>query len=165
MLWRLVNFLTASRRLRQRGLFRFWDGRRWRYADPFKCWREINNHEKLNMESMADDIDAGNEPETSIALNAVCEVFGVERWSDKTRRGLTDSELLNLLADFQEFLELLKKSGSPGPTSSEVSATFQSSTSPELPDEATKPLSDSGSAPSESNSASPTEPSAASVPG
>jgi len=163
MLWRLVNFLTASRRLRQRGLFRFWDGARWRYADPFKAWREICNHEKLNLEDMAEAIDKGDEPETSIALEVVCQVFGVERWSQQTHRGLTDSELLNLLGDFQEFLEALKKNGNPGPISSPPTAS-ESSTGPAVPDAATSFSSAFGYASSEPSSASPTAPSAASVP-
>lgn len=163
MLRRLVQYLTASRRLRQRGLFSFWDGSRQRYADPFKVWREIASNPDLNLEEMAEDIDKGEEPATSIAIKAVCQAFGVERWSDESHRGLTDWELLNLLGDFQGYLELLKKSGSLGPTSSPAMDS-ESSTSPAGQDAATSFSSAFGYASSEPSSASPTAPSAASAP-
>lgn len=163
MLRRLVQYLTASRRLRQRGLFSFWDGSRTRYADPFKVWREIANHQDLNLESMADEIDRGAEPETSIAVTVICQAFAVERWSDETHRGLTDSELLNLLADFQAHLEALKKNGSPGPILSPATGS-ESSTGQVDQVAATNFSSASGYASSEPSSASPTAPSAASGP-
>lgn len=146
MQW-LRNFL--DRRLHRRGLFRYHDGRHWRYGDPFLMWRRLHNHSKCNLETMAPELDDGNEPEASIVLDAICEVFGVQRWDEESKTGLIDWELIGLLAQLNGFLNDLKKNTSPGQILSEPMDS-ESSISPAPPAEATNSSSDSGNVPIES---------------
>lgn len=145
MQW-LRNLL--DRRQRRRGLFRYHDGRRWRYGDPFLIWRRLQNHEKCNLETMAPELDEGKEPESTIVLEAIAEVFGVQRWNDETCTGLIDWELVALLSQLDEFLEGLKKNINPGPISSPPMES-ESSISPVPPGDPMNSSSDSGSVPIE----------------
>ncbi len=147
MQW-LRDFL--DRRLHQRGLFRYHDGRRWRHGDPFLIWRRLHNHPKCNLETMAPELDEGKEPGATIVLDAICQVFDVQRWDDHGKSGLIDWELIGLLAQLDAFLDDLKKNTSPGPISSEPTES-ESSISPAPPDEVTSSSSDSGSVPIESS--------------
>lgn len=118
MFRRLRNWWSDRRIKNQRGLFRYHDGERWRYADPFATWRSIINHSRFSIETMALEVDRGGEPETTICIEAMCEVFGVERWDKATNRGLTDWQILSLLDQFDRYLTSVKKNSSTGPTSS-----------------------------------------------
>lgn len=148
-----------ARRLAGRGLFRYVDGYGHAvYGDPFRIWRELSNHPQLNLEAMADEIDQGAHEETTIAVNAVCDVFHVHRWNGTD--GLTDEELLRLLASMIDWLNAVKKNSSPGLTSSLPMASA-SSKAPAVPAEPTNPPSDSGST---ATASTPARPSASSVP-
>jgi len=116
-----------------RALFSYWDGTRWRYTDPFLAWRRLDNHKTLSLDAMAPLADAGKEPETTIMVEALCEVFDVRRWDEATTTGLTDWQVLNLLVELEGYFEGLKKSINPGPTSPEPTDSA-SSTPPEDPD-------------------------------
>ena len=76
-------------------------------------------HPKFNLETMGDLVEHGAEPETTIAAEAICEVFGVTRWDDRAKTGLIDWELIALMDQFHQHLEALKKKPSPGPISPE----------------------------------------------
>lgn len=138
------------RRMRGRALFCFWDGQRQRYADPFRTLRALDHHGEMNLTAMADLVDKGVEPESTVVINGVAEVFGVTRWDEASGTGLTDWEITGLLSDFLAYLESLKKNGNPGPISSEPTDS-PSSTGPDSPGEPTNPPSACGSAPNESN--------------
>jgi hypothetical protein len=99
-------------------LLRYWAGDGWRYGDPFAIYRKLWNHPELNIEAQAPLVDAGQEPETTIFVTALAEVFGVERWDPETRRGLTDWEILDCFQQLNEYMLALKKNTSGWPTSS-----------------------------------------------
>jgi hypothetical protein len=149
MLLRILSWLT-SRRLGSRRLFRYWDGRRWRYGDPFLLWRAIMNHPTVHFENALPLVDDGVEPETSQVVVALYEIFAVEPWDEHRRTGLTQWEILAVLGAFNLYLELLKKSTSPGPTSSPATASTPVAASAESPAPAPSSSWDSGSMPSES---------------
>jgi hypothetical protein len=158
MRW-LWNRITAYFFRRRRQTFRFFDGQRWRRGDPFRIWRALENHDRLDMESMHQDVDAGVEPACTIAMEAICEVFEVERYNSETGRGMLDWELSNMLAMFIYYISDLKKKQSPGsmpssPTGSECS------TSPEPPEKTGNSSADSYSTPREQKSEPAIEPSA-----
>lgn len=110
--------LTGRAALQRRGLLPFFDGIRQRWADPFLVWRALYNHPVVNLEKHGAAADEGSEPETTEYIKAIVEVFGVQRWDDVTRTGLTDWEILHLIPQLSSHLVALKKNTSPGPTSS-----------------------------------------------
>lgn len=111
----LLAWLPCRRRERRRLLLSYWDGEHTRRADPFRLWRQLMNHPRANLVDMAPLVDQGHEPETTIVIEALAEVFAVKRWNGEF--GLTDWEILNLLGALDEFLVALKKNTSPGPIS------------------------------------------------
>lgn len=155
--------MLAWRRTRHRALFAYWDGTRTRYADPFLLWRGILNHPKFNIETMPAFVDAGQEPETSICLAALRDVFSVEAWDDSRKCGLTTWETLNLLTSLVTYLEALKKNIGPIPIlSAPMGSKFPglpASDAAVAPD-ATSCSSASGSTPSDPKLDLPIEPSA-----
>ena len=159
MFRKLRNWWSDRKIKNQRGLFRYHDGERWRYSDPFAVWRSILNHPTFNIETMAHEIDAGAEPETTICIEAMCEVFDLKRWDKYSNTGLTDWQVLAILDQFDGYLTSVKKNFNRGQTSSAPTAS-ESSTSPVPPEPTTKPLSDSTFAETEPISDGGTSPSA-----
>jgi len=143
MLIQWLKTFRERRRLGQRGLFRYHDGQRTRWGDPFLLWRALINHEKLDLASMGELADTGQEPATTIVVEACCEVFGVKRWSDATQAGLTDWEVLDLLDQLDKYLQGLKKNSNRTLISSEPTAE-PPSTSAASPAETTSSSSASG---------------------
>lgn len=105
--------LLKDRRLRARGLFPYWDGSRRRWADPFAVYRALASGDP-KLPDIAEAVDEGKEPETGQAVDLICRAFDVGRWNGAT--GLTDTEILALIAQMDEFVEGAKKNSSPGPT-------------------------------------------------
>lgn len=138
---RWIRHLLERRRLAQRGLFRYHDGQRTRYGDPFAIFRALHNDPVVNMERAPDSVDAGEEPETSQFMELLAKSFDVSRWDG--RSGLSDWELMALFGAFTDYLDELKKNISPGLTSSKPTAS-ESSASPVLPHEATDSCADCG---------------------
>lgn len=118
-----------------RVVFRYWDGIQWRLGDPFSIWRNLLHHPTMNLDTMAAHLDAGHEPESTIVLDGLAEVFGVTRHNDRTGKGLTDWEIKALFVGFEQYLTGLKKSTDNGQMPSEPTD-LPSSTSPVLQDEA-----------------------------
>lgn len=107
------------RRDRDRALFHYWDGQKARRIDPLRVWRELANHDKMDLDTMPAMADEGQEPETTTVVDAFCEVFDVHRWDDASGTGLTDSDILNLINQLQGYFAALKKNTSLGVISSE----------------------------------------------
>lgn len=145
MLRRLIHAWRERRALARRQIFEYHDGTHWRYADPFAVWRHLFHHPTVDILAVLPFAEQGKEPEASIALGVLCEVFGVQRWDEATRTGLTDLEILGLVVQFQVYLGSLKKSTDDGPISSPPLASA-SSPSPEPPPPATSEPLGSGSA-------------------
>lgn len=114
----------ARRRERQRAIFRYWDGERERGIDPASVWRALVTHPKFNWETHPALIDDQNpavgREALEITLNAIREVFDVGIWTEDAQghaRGLTEWETINILVEFNQYLDSLKKSTNPTPTS------------------------------------------------
>lgn len=155
--WRGWRREHERRRLEARGLFCFLVDGRLRAIDPFAAYRAIYHHPQLNLERDLPLVEEAHEPETSRVVAVLCEVFGVQRWNEATRRGLLDGELINLLAAFQGYIGALKKNTASGPSSS-PSTDSPSSTSPAPPDEPENASWDSGPAVNTSSSGPSCEP-------
>lgn len=145
-------FLRLFRRRGNRLLFRYHDGRRWRRADPFRCYRALKFHERFNLDTHPSLVDEGVEPETSIAIEAIAEVFHLQRWTADNEVGLTDWEVLSVFSDFFYYLESLKKSTGSGLTFTQPTAE-SSSSSPPPPDLTTNVSSPSTSTPNVASAA------------
>ena len=118
-MWRLLRRWRARRKIEQaRLIFEYFDGQQWRYGDPFALWRALVNHETFNLTNHLPAVDRGEEPESTIAVEAITEVFGLVRWDSRGGRGLTDGQVIDILTELAVYLEELKKKRSPGLTSS-----------------------------------------------
>ena len=104
---------AERRRQRQRAIFPYHDGTRPRRADPAAIWRGLLSHPTMDLERHVPLAEQGQEPERQIVLDAICQIFAVEQWSEETAAGLTAWELLDLLRQFDEYLAALKKNTSP----------------------------------------------------
>lgn len=113
----LVTAIFRRRRQRRVELFRYWSGTRWRYGDPFRLYRGLWNDPELNLEIQAPLIDAGQEPESSVAIEAMARVFGIERWDPQTERGATDWEILDVFSQLNDYMLGLKKNTNGQPIS------------------------------------------------
>jgi len=150
----LVNAWRGWRQA-DRLIFRYHNGLFWTAADPILLWRQLLNRPELNYDGIAAALDAGQEPESSQAIEALCQVFGLTRFDARRGAGLTDLEMLDMLGDFQEYLATVKKNISPGPTSPAPGESWSSiSLAPQ--GEATNPSSDLPSTPPAPNAASAT---------
>ena len=151
--WREKRRIEKSRRI-----FEYWDGAAWRHGDPFRLWRGLMNHPKLNMETMLEAADRGDEPETTVAVEAVCELFGLHQLDPDTGKGLTDDQVIEILYQLASYVNDQKKTLNPGLTSS--SPTDQSSPSVmDSPSETTDSSVASTPASNELSSELPTAPS------
>lgn len=152
MLFRWLQQWRERRRLRGRGLFHYWDGRRTRYADPALLWRKLLNHPEMNFETMVPLAEQGHEPEATIVNKALCEVFDVRPWDEASQAGLTCWEVMHLVSQFDEYVLALKKNTSPSQMPLPLSA-YPSSTGPDSPAEPTSSSADCSPTSSESSDA------------
>lgn len=117
---------------KSRAIFRYWDGKRWRSADPLVAARRLITHETFDWEThpalaeAADDFEA-----LQITVDAVREVFDVPAFESG---GLTQAECVELLGDFTEYLHGVKKNTSPSPISSPPTDPVFASTTNSSPD-------------------------------
>lgn len=144
-----IRKALARRTIGKRDLFAYSDGQQIKHGDPFRIFRAIVNDPRIDIARDQPLIDVGAEPETSKAIQVLMDAFGVTHWDGET--GLTDWEILNLLVQFSEYMEALKKNTNSSATLSPTTDT-KSSTGPECPNEATSSYSPSTCSPSESNS-------------
>lgn len=103
-------------------LFTYWDGNRLRRADPYRLSRELQSQQDLDITVAAPFVDQGKEPETTLFVNCLAKVFGVNRWDDAKQTGLMDWEIIDLFAGLNEYLLTIKKKYNPGPTSPQSTA-------------------------------------------
>ena len=112
---RLFGWLSHVLDDRERLIFGFWDGRRWRRVDPLPVLRALDADPEFNTSRDPGLIDRGDEEARGRALSAVKRAFGVEAFDGQ--KGLTETELLLLLVEFWDFCADLKKKASHLPTS------------------------------------------------
>jgi hypothetical protein len=153
----------TARMLAAGAIFSYWDGQKFRYADPFKLWRDLTQDEKVNLERLLPEADDADGRAVDALVAHVCRVFGVTRWDEAARSGLTDLELLHLLQSTLRWTAFVKKNSSPGPTLPPATAAATSSASPGPPNPTRSASSDCTSTATARRPAGPTPPSARSA--
>lgn len=129
----ILKRLRERKLRKEREVFTYFDGERFRSLDPWRCYRAFISHPKfeaIDMEEAAEGI----EPHCTDALDAICESFGLERFDMATGRGMTDAEVFDFLSDLHTYMEDLKKKRQSGATSPSATA------NPSLPPQETAPL-------------------------
>lgn len=106
-----------GRRKREREIFRYSDGRRIRLADPMLIVRKMAAHPTLDLETTLQQMQAVDSPElqneaTATAVTATREIFDLPAMSEDNPDGLTELETLEVLTDFVDYLDTLKKNSS-----------------------------------------------------
>lgn len=129
----LKNLWLRRQWIRRRATFRFWDGSRHQCCDPMAAYRALSSHSTFDWERHPKLVDKGDHEATEATLAAIREVFSVKPFDVRRGTGLTESETLNLLVAFTQYLVSLKKSGSPSPTSPEVTELKSLPTTNETP--------------------------------
>lgn len=126
-----------------RGIFRFWDGARWRAVDPFEAARRLFTDKEFDWEETPQLLDApGVRHQLKATATIVAAVRSAFSVAELSQGGLTELECLELLWRFRAYLGDVKKNGSLLPIS-------QPSTEPKPPPAAglTRCDSESGSTP------------------
>lgn len=135
-LWILSWFpIGSTARLNRRLLFRFFDGARWQYRDPYALWRAIRDYEHANIQELYQSEAEGTMPETSRLCEALADVFEVDRFQSSTHRGMSDWELLQAFEGFLAYMWSVKKNGNMSAISSPTTEPPESSTTTEVPPE------------------------------
>lgn len=142
-----------------RGIFWFWDGRRWRGVDPIATTRLLLTDPEFSWEEtplLTNDDDPVVVTEALQACAAAARrAFGIKPFEEG---GLTEAECCRILFAFRDYLGDLKKNGSGPQTSPEPTGATFSAESP------TKSGSDSGSTGKESDSSEPGTPDSEQLP-
>ena len=114
-------------------LFRYWDGSRWRHADPVRAWAVLEEACGGDVAGLlakvadaspglvipagpvGDQVKEGREKATAVVLAAVRKALRVAEFADAGGRlsGLTDGETVALLTSFLEYLEGLADAARP----------------------------------------------------
>ena len=117
-MWPFSAIANAVRQ-RQRAIFWFWDGRRERCIDPMIPFRALAQHDKFDPESTPALIDLGNLEAMGLTADAVRQAFRIEALGEAGTRGLTESECVQLLIQFLDWMSGIKKKRGTSPTSME----------------------------------------------
>lgn len=112
----MLNWLRTKLINRRRAIYRYWDGKRFRRADPMVLYRSLMSHPKFDLSTHPQFIDE-NQEDRDITLSAIRDVFGVKAFDGLTGEGLTEEETVQLLWAFVSYCTAKKKSVSPSPTS------------------------------------------------
>lgn len=100
-----------------RDVFTFWDGSRWRGADPIVVCRRLLSHDTFDAESHPKLIELEDDDAVRITALGVRDAFGLPEYDG--RRGLTEAECVSLLGEFWDWCGDLKKKRNPLPNSPE----------------------------------------------
>jgi hypothetical protein len=115
----MLNLIRRFFFNRSRRIFRFWDGRRIRWADPVQCWREILADGEFDIERDTALMELPDAKTANAAwvkcVAAVRRVFNV---APVESGGLMENECVDLFKSFCVYLHALKKNSSPLPTKS-----------------------------------------------
>jgi len=149
-IWRIFRWLVGlplegTRTDRERKIFTYWDGQRFRRADPLAVVRGLSNDPKFDLETTPAAADRGDLEAVEITCNAARSVLKIPSLEDG---GLTDAECFETLIAFFDFCAALKKNSKMPPTSPEPTEL------PSLEASTMQPGSDCGSIASESSAAS-----------
>ena len=101
---------------RRRLLFRYYNGEKWVAADALRLHRKVRR-EAEELQVLAQAFDEGRDPEADEFVERVAKIFGLKRYDPETKKGLTDSEVAMVFADFHQFLEDIRNRFFSGSTS------------------------------------------------
>lgn len=131
MLARFWLWVLSFLGLDPRGIFVFYDGRRWRRVDPFVIYRAIYEVDGFDPDTSLAKLNQGETrqklKQIAIVADAVRRVFQVNTLNGG---GLTDLECADLLSDFFEFADDLKKSTEQQPNWDPLTASLPMGISP-----------------------------------
>ena len=105
-----------KRRLRDKSLFRYFDGKRQRYGDPWALWRKLSKNPTAELATLAAGMEAGDVADAELFLRIVADVFGLHRWDDVRQWGLLDWDVRDIFDRFCDYIADVKKNFSPPPT-------------------------------------------------
>ena len=136
----LINWWKNRAREKSRAIFRYWDGKKERAIDPMLAWQGLISDVEFNLDTHPAQIDRGEIEAIQVGSRTVQRVFAVKPVDEG---GLTQLESLDLLVDYFDYLDTLKKNINPMPTlpqptalpSSVTSTTNAGSASGEMPNE------------------------------
>jgi len=117
MFFRRKKQSNIERWNQDRLLFRYWNGTKIVAIDPFRVYREVVSEKTIDFDTIGPMVEKWEEPATTLLIDLICRVFGVQRYDSETEKGLTDPELLNLFADLNDYLDYVKKKCNLGPIS------------------------------------------------
>ncbi len=137
----------------RRGIFQYWDGTAWRYADPMVIVRGLQDHPRFSWSQHPVEVTRGDVGALKICADAVRDVFGIGTFDGVMGSGLTEQECLELLGTFSAYLTGVKKNGNPSLTS--PAPTVPASSPPSTEPTPTNAVSDSGSTSTASEPGSP----------
>lgn len=117
----MFNLLNMFRRKKRTGIFRYWDGFRYRYADPIEIEIRIHQHPTCNFPAVCRVAQRGfqkDAPEShvkesmdamSVLIPAIKQVFEIPDFNHDTGRGLTAHQIIELFGRFDDLIVDLKK--------------------------------------------------------
>lgn len=111
------SFLTRLFTDRYRKIFNFWDGRRWRRADPMVVARLYDEADGFSWDETPQMAYAGDSDALVTLANTTRHAFDLPVYDG--RNGLTELELMDLTGQFVGYLFDLKKNISDSQTSPE----------------------------------------------
>jgi len=126
----IANLIHRRIARRRRELFAYFDGRRLRRLDPLQVHIALELHPTFSWEDF-EMVRAGHADKTKVYLEAICDIFDVTLYTPDTWFGLTGAECLDILADFMEYCDEVKKNIDPGPTWRQPTAQESSTPVPE----------------------------------
>lgn len=94
----------------KRKIFKFFDGAHNRLADPLKVFLYLKSHPEFKIESDPKLADLGHPGAIRRMVQAAREAFQIHELANG---GLTDGEVLDVLAAFIGYMEDVKKKSSP----------------------------------------------------
>ncbi len=139
----MFNWLRKRLLQKSRAIYRFWNGERFVCRDPMEIYRALKSHKTFDW-GVHTQVVEWDWPVRDIVLDAIREVFGVEKFDPATGKGLLEEETLRLLWDYSYYC--LKKNANTNGRQTQPVATAQDS-SPDVSGEGsdTKPSLDFGS--------------------
>ncbi len=105
------------RRKQNRAIFGFWDGSKRRFIDPMIPFRALVQHDEFDWETTPKAIDIGDLAAMGVTAKAIRDAFGIAPINESATSGLTESECVQLLFQFVDWMQGVKKKDSISQTS------------------------------------------------
>lgn len=125
-MWYPFKRQRERRRIERRDIFRYWDGTRWRYADPLTAWAQLWSDPACNLKDTLPGAMRGDLEDAAEIAALSRRVFKLDTFDGTS--GATQLEALDVLYELLAFMGNLKKKREPSAT---TSAPTDSISSPE----------------------------------